>query len=203
MKMFLNGAIVQQLDTPNDIFFGQHSRIAYKGIHAYAQNPLLDYADYECRILSEAAMSRKEGDLYCHLEFISDKDLLYRYVRACKEREILIRVLFVESAYPFERWGSGEYPSMQFIGYEYCEIPFDNQIVTDFSWYAPFEKFYPLLNHNGLFAEARDVLAFQKAYDEAWKKDEIGDGEMDTYVCRVYEADLDNVITKVPVSSGS
>ena len=189
--MFLNGAIVQQLDTPNDIFFGRDSQIAYKGIHAYAQNPLLDYADYECRILSEAAISRKEGEFYYSLEFISDEDLLYRYAKACQKRNIPFRVLFIESAYPFERWHSKTRPPMCFLGYEYCEIPFDNQIVTDFSWYAPFEKFYPLLNHHGLFAEARDVLAFRKAYDDAWQKGDIGDGEMDTYICRVYEADFE------------
>ena len=58
---------------------------------------------------------------------------------------------------------------------------------VNFDWYEPFKRFYPMLNEYGVFDTLEDVTEFKKAYDVAFEKGDIGDGDMDTYICRVYE----------------
>ena len=189
---FSNGAIVQQLNMPTDYI--SSSCVNYLGINAFYQHPLCGESDSEARLLSEEVLFIKTDDeLFLPLEFISNSDLLYRYVLACVRLNIPIRVLFIESTYPFEKWKE-TLPSMRFIGYEYCEIPFDSQIITDLDWYEPFKKFHNILNEYGLFATLEDALRFKSEYDYEFDKGHIGDGEMSTYVCKVYEVDINKML---------
>ena len=114
------------------------------------------------------------------------------YTRAMElhyEMVELIRALFIESEYAFEHWTEDK-PACKFIGYEYCEIPFDSQIITDFSWYTPLHYFLNKLNGYGLFDGIDEAEEFKKKYDEEFEKGNIGDGEMDTFICRISEIDL-------------
>ena len=186
MNLIPNGVIIQGLNTPTDFM----TKVKYSGVNAYYHNPLSQIKDSDCKSIS-GEVFHKECDDGCYqiLEFISDKDLFIRYVNLCKKHNVPIRALFIESEYAFEHWTEDK-PACKFIGYEYCEIPFDSQIITDFSWYTPLHCFLNKLNSYGLFDSIDEAKAFKKKYDEEFDKGNIGDGEMDTFICRVSEIDL-------------
>ena len=110
----------------------------------------------------------------------------------CKDMNIETRVLFIESDYSYEEW-SEAIPETDFLGYEYCPIPIDDQIITDLDWYEPFLKFRDKLNENGLFNTYNEALEFKIAYDLAYDSKEIGDGEINAFICRVSELSQENV----------
>lgn len=183
MKLYPNGILIQGLNNPTNFI----TAIDYRGASAYYQYPLSCIRQDECKSISNEISYRKEKDeLYVVLEFISNMDLASRYAKMCHKYEIPIRTLFIESEYIDEMWHD-PIPQGTFLGFEYCTIPFDSQIITDFDWYQPFRKFYSKLNHNGLFHSYADVQEFKQAYDKALKNDEIGDGDMDAYICRISE----------------
>ena len=95
-----------------------------------------------------------------------------------------IRALFIESKYSIETW-SAPLPRMKFLGYEYCPIPVDEQIITDMDWYMPFSKYWNTLNAYGLFNTYGEVLEFVNDYEQAFFAEKVGDGYMDAYICRV------------------
>lgn len=181
--MTKNGIIVQDLSSPT----GYISGFKYNGINAFHQYPLMEIQDEECRRLTDAVLFKPTSDgMFESLEFISDSGIFREYMNKCAEMNKKIRALFIESDYEHEVWNA-PLPELEFLGYEYCEIPFDCQIITDFDWYEPFKRFYPMLNEYGVFDTLEDVTEFKKAYDVAFEKGDIGDGDMDTYICRVYE----------------
>ena len=186
--MIRNGVIIQDVCNPTHYV----SNFNYQGIHAFHQHPLLGIADKECDELSDSILFKPSSDgMFECLEFISNKTIFNKYVDKCAALNIKIRVLFIESEYSYEVWDS-EVPSLKLLGYEYCEIPFDSQIITDFNLYEPFKKFYSRLNKYGMFDNITDVYEFKKAYDNAWEKGYIGDGDMNTYVCRISEINCHN-----------
>ena len=187
-----NGVIIQDLKSP--AFSLPKFKGTYKGINSFWTNPLGEIHDRGCKKLYDESIHKETKDGCCeYLEFISNPDLLFKYIEKCKEFNIEIRVLLIESDYPHEICDYN-FPIKQFIGYEYCEIPFDSQMITDFDWYVPLHKYYTLLNNNGLFDNIDDAVSFKNAYDDAFEKGEIGDGEMDTYICKVYEVDIKTFI---------
>lgn len=186
MGFIQNGIIIQDLNSPTDFM----TSISYLGVNAYYHFPLSLIEDTECRKISNEVFSKElDNGFYQILEFISDKNLLVRYIKLCERHDIPIRVLFIESEYQFERW-TGERPACKFLGYEYCEIPFDSQLITDFSWYTPLHCFYNKLNNLGLFNNISDAEEFKKKYDREFEEGNIGDGEMDTFICKLFEVDL-------------
>ena len=188
---YKNGAIVQQLTFPTNYLNLDEKR--YLGINAFYDDPLMSLTDDVSQKLSDEISFRKtDENLYQQTFFISNQDLLRRYTAACKEKNIPIRVLFVESDYEHERW-SGELPKMMFIGYEYCEIPFDNQIITDFDWYEPLSRFKKMLNRYGLFDTLQGVMDYKGKYDREFDAGNVGDGEFIAFICKIYEVDIDNL----------
>ena len=111
----------------------------------------------------------------------------------CKELNIEVRVLQIESDYSDEIC-EYDFPNAKLIGYEVCEIPFDSQIITDFDWYGPLHKFYIHLNQYGLFNSIEQALKFKEAYEYEYEKGAIGDGEMDIFICKVSEVDVESFI---------
>ena len=187
MRLIQNGVIIQGLSRPTNFM----TRVEYLGINSYYHSPLTKISAPECKSISDEVFSKKLDDGYYQiLEFISDEELFKRYVGLCKRHSVEIRALFIESEYSFERW-EGDMPPCRFIGYEYCEIPFDAQMITDFAWHEPLFAFYDRLNEYGLFDSLADAESYKRKYDEEFEKGAIGDGEMDTFICRVYEIDLD------------
>ena len=190
MSLIKNGVIIQSLARPT----GFMTRVKYLGINAYYHSPLKKINDPECKRISDEVFSKKLDDGYYQiLEFISDEELFKRYVRLCKKHNVEIRALFIESEYSFEMW-EGDMPPCRFIGYEYCEIPFDSQMITDFAWHEPLLAFCDRLNEYGLFDSLADAESYKRKYDEEFEKGVIGDGEMDTFICRVYEIDLAGIL---------
>lgn len=176
-----NGILIQGLNDKTNYI----KNFSYQGLNAYFQYPLTCLNDKESRKLTNEQQSKLVADnLYQILEFISNSDLYVRYLNKCNQKKIEIRVLFVESAYSDEIWGE-ELPEMEFLGYEYCPIPIDGQVITDMDWYEPFSDYWEKLNEYGLFDSYEDALEFAKVYDKAMEDGKVGDGEVDTYICRI------------------
>lgn len=189
-----NGFLVQHLyDRP----YGMEDVIntcGYNGLFARNSNPLSMFSDAESQELSAEAEWRVISEHeYVSLEFISDPDVLLRYIKACRKRNIPIRLLLVESDYSEEVWTGPDIPK-RFVGYEYNTIPVDNQIITDLYWYLPLSSFLDRLNSWGLFSSMDDVSVFKKAYDQAFERGEIGDGNMETYIFCLFEVQPDDVL---------
>ena len=185
--MVFNGIIIQDLrkPIPESYISILHSR--YKGIHQYYHAPLLGICNEQCKKLTDEAMwQRYEDGTSSLLEFISSLDLAKRYINECENQGIPIRILFAESDYAEEIW-KDKLPKMKLLGYEYLEIPFDTQIITDLDWCQLFHPFHTLLNENGLFNSIEDAQKFKECYDKAFREGTVGDGETDNYILKVYE----------------
>lgn len=141
--------------------------------------------DKECIALTREQQSRQvANDRFESLELISNRDLYDRYLAKCAQLALPVRVLFVESDYNAEIW-QGELPEMNELGYEYCPIPIDDQIITDMDWYKPFSKYHSQLNEHGLFNSFEVAAEFAKDYEKAMHAEEIGDGEITAFIFRV------------------
>ena len=185
--MTFNGIVVQDLrkPIPESYISNIHSR--YKGIHQYYRAPLLGICNDQCKKLTDEAMwLRYEDGTASLLEFISNLDLAKRYINECENQSIPTRILFVESDYTEEIWKE-KLPKIKLLGYEYLEIPFDTQIITDLDWCELFHPFHAILNENGLFNSVEDAQKFKESYDKAFQEGIVGDGETDNYILKVYE----------------
>lgn len=181
-----NGALVQGLNDQTRFI----KTFQYSGINAYWSFPLTWTNDEESKTLTREQQSKEiETSSYISLEFISNSDLYERYINKCKRLNLDFRVLFVESDYKNEIW-SENIPELSFLGYEYCSIPIDEQIITDMDWYEPFKSHVNNLNENGLFKTRRDVEKFVEEYEAAFHEGKVGDGEVNNYICKVYEVIL-------------
>ena len=177
-----NGILIQSLDEQTRYV----TKFLYSGINAYFLYPLVAFSDRESKILTYEQQTRQIAkNKYLSLDFITNSDLFERYVKKCKEMDIPIRTLFIESSYEKELW-DGELPEKEFIGYEYCPLPIDEQIITDMDWYTPFIKYHKKLNQHGLFDEYDIVQEFAYDYSKAFDQGMVGDGNMDAYICKVY-----------------
>ena len=179
--MNANGILVQNLNEKcNSV-----KAFPYHGIFAYHQYPLIGLEDEMSKKLTREQLSRRIDDnWYVSLEFISDPDLYGRYIKHCAAMNVPIRALFIESDYADEIW-TDTLPKMEFMGYEYCPIPIDDQVATDMDWYQPFFKFRNLLNEFGLFRTYADAELFVQFYNEEFRRGRIGDGDMDAYIFKV------------------
>lgn len=189
--MVKNGVIIQDLS--KSAFNLPKFNHRYLGVNSFWTDPLAKINDSECKSLSEKTYQKQCDDGYIMLEFVSDPQLLFDYVTKCKEKNIDIRVLQIESDYQYETC-EYDFPIAKFLGFEFCEIPFDSQIITDFDWYTPLHKYYEHLNEYGLFDKIEKAIEFEQKYKREWKIGNIGDGEMDTYICKVSEIDIDAFI---------
>ncbi len=164
----------------------------YHGVGTYRLFfPLIRMRDAECRKLSDEQFSIEvEPGWYFINNFISNMSLFKRYIQKCKELDLDVRVLFVESyGYEAEIW-QDELPEMEFIGYEFCPIPFDDQVVTDLEFHKPLEVYKKKLNKFGLFDSCEDLIKFIVDYQKEEEKGEIGDGGFDGYICKLYNVKI-------------
>lgn len=182
MKLWnANGILIQGINDVNC----KINNFRYLGVNAFYQYPLMCINDIQCKELTKEQQFKKIGDnQYFNLEFISDINLYERYIKMCFKKKISIRALFIESGYSEEIW-NGLFPQMEFMGYEYCPIPIDEQIITDLDWYQHFSKYWKDLNEYGLFNTYNEVKRFADSYRFAFDSGKVGDGEMSAYICRV------------------
>ncbi|MBR6801372.1 MAG: hypothetical protein IKM61_06445 [Eubacteriaceae bacterium] len=185
-----NGFIVQDEKYPYD----HAGKFSYRGLCSYDLFPLMHINDPVCRKLTDEQFSREVAENeFVIPEFVSDYGLLKRYVMECVKREIGVRILFAESEYSEETY-NGDLPVKEFLGYEYCPVPIDCQIITDLDLYEPFWKYHRLLNRSGLFDSYEEVISFAEEYCSEFDKGNIGDGEIDAYIFKVYEIDVKNIL---------
>lgn len=185
--MYNNGILIQATNEPTAIV----KNFIYSGINAFWNFPLTWVNDLESRRLTKEQQSKEiEPSIFMNLEFISNEDLYKRYIVKCKSLGLECRVLFIQSMYEQETW-VGEIPNMEFLGYEYCPIPIDDQIITDLDWYKPFREHIVKLNEHGLFKTYDDANNFSLDYNIAFNNGKIGDGEANNYICKVFKVILD------------
>lgn len=185
--MHNNGVIIQDCSAPA---FGLPKLSSkYLGVNSFWTDPLSEIKDPKCKELSDRVFHKYQDGYYKMLEFVSDPDLLFDYLLKCKELNIEVRVLKVESEY-FDEICEYDFPEAKFIGYEVCEIPFDSQVVTDLDWYVPLHQFYRNLNQYGLFESMEHALQFKEAYEYEVQTGAIGDGEIELFICKIFEVDI-------------
>jgi hypothetical protein len=192
--IFQNGFLVQGLYEIPRVMEDMINACGYLGLSARHSDPLMTLPDRESRELSREATWREVSPgMYQMLEFISDPDILLRYLKACREREIPVRLLFAQSDYSQEVWTGPDIPK-RCIGFEYSPVPIDNQIIGDLyccEFLVPFRK---RLNSYGLFFTQEEAAAFKNAYDRAFAAGKIGDGDMETHIFCLYEVDPEDVM---------
>lgn len=186
-----NGFLIQDLTMKDDPIKQFLSVTNYRGIHRYAQDPLTDdrlYRDPAVRELHARRFSRPAGEGYWYInEFVSEPDLLREYLAGCQVYNRPYRLLFICSDYTDEVWNA-PLPPMTLLGYECCEIPFDNCCIYDL---LEDEQYFlehrQKLNEYGLFSDEAACRAFRDEYNRLLSEDKVGDGEVDLYICAVYE----------------
>ena len=186
-----NGFLIQDLTMENHVMKEIPAMVNYRGVHSYAQDPLTDnslYRDPAVRSLRDRRFSRPAGDGYRYVnEFVSDPDLLKEYLAGCQAYDRPYRLLFICSDYADEVWDP-PLPPMTLLGYECCEIPFDDCCIYDLlEDDRYFSEHRQKLNEYGLFSDEAACRAFRDEYDRLLSEDKVGDGEADLYVCAVYE----------------
>ena len=188
MEYIKNGYLIQQSDRKNIFIEKYIPNVSYHGVHEFVLFPFSSSdRDPQCRYLSKKQMSKKVGDnQFRMLEFISDIDFLHEYLHKMKEMNLPHRVLFFESQYT-EEYCNIIPNEKKFLGYEVCEIPFDPWTLLDLFGRKQFQHYHNKLNENGLFSFEKDAIEFMQDYKEQLNMGLVGDGEVDLYICRVYE----------------
>ena len=192
--IFQNGFLVQGLYEIPRVMEEVIHACGYLGLSARHSDPLMALTDRESRELSREATWREVSPgMYQMLEFISDPDILLRYLKACREREIPVRLLFAESDCDQEVWTGPDVPK-RCIGFEYSPIPIDDQIIGDLYYCEFLAPFLKRLNSYGLFFTREEAAQFKNAYDRAFTAGEIGDGDMETHIFCLYEVDPEDAM---------
>ena len=121
--------------------------------------------------------------------FINDKNNAKKYIDMCKSRGISMRFLFVQSTYKDEIW-NGNVPEGKFLGYEVDELASDPYTLMDLFGLNNadlYRKYVARLNEYALFETEEDAVAFKQEYERDLAEGLIGDGDVDLYICKLYE----------------
>lgn len=190
--MYSNGLLIQELGAVNKAM--DFVPPNYKGIHNLYDDPLLGVKATEIAALQHERMFNRppESPEICNA-FVFDSDLAKRYIFMCNSLGFNLRLLFIESDYPHEIW-KDEIPKRIFLGYEVTEIPLGIMTLYDLYNNERFENYRALLNENGLFSNERDAYKFKTEYKALLEQDLVGDGNVDVYVCAVYEVDTEALL---------
>lgn len=192
-----NGFLIQDLTIEDPTIKQLFSGTGYRGVHRYAQDPLTNnalYRDSAVRELRDRRFSRPAGEGYWYInEFVSDPVLLREYLTGCYIYNRSYRLLFICSDYTDEIWDA-PLPPMTLLGYECCEIPFDNCCIYELLGHEHyFAEHRQGLNEYGLFPSEAACDTFCDEYNRLLAEDKVGDGEVDLYVCAVYEVKTEDI----------
>lgn len=197
MQLFNNGCLICDSDAQNLVMKTCCAGTTYNGIHRFHLFPLVRFqSDSLCKSLNEKqSWIKLDDNKYKFLSFISNASLLKQYVAACCQNNVSVRCLFIESEYSEELC-----PNIpicrRFLGYEVSEIPFSEVTLSDLYCNERFESYRTLLNENGLFSNERDAYDFKTEYKALLEQDLVGDGNVDVYVCAVYEVDVEAFLSQ-------
>ena len=185
--MIQNGYLIQNINhkMPFMAYMPQGTR--YEGMTAFDIWPLLGVKGRRYEELSDLQMFKcvSQG-WYIEKEFVTDMGLFTEYLAACSELGISTRVLLIESDYMDERLSvKNPFRITEVLGYEYCPIPLDCQIITDIYYFRPFRKYKKKLNTHGLFDDYETVRRFKEKYDSLSSKRIVGDDLEEAYIFRV------------------
>lgn len=199
--MQFNGILLQDTSCPRNDVIENAKFTKYNGVHRFVsfsldmekyKNVVLENKKLVDRIrwsnLEDFKMTQYMLDnrLIPVNEFIHSFALTKEYLQCCNKYNVPSRVLLVESDFPCEQW-KGPLPNMNFIGYEVLEFPLDRCCIWDLLNTEFFMEHHNNLNSDGLFDNYNDAVAFKKHYIELLQKGLVGDGDVDLYVCRIYE----------------
>lgn len=188
--MICNGFVVQDLNAPW-IGIPHGKEIAYRGLCAYIDSPLLQYAsDPYCRMLNSTQSWIKADDgsaIMAH--FISTENFLKEYLFECFRKNIKNRVLRVESECYHQEICSSFKNAGNLIGYEVCSLPIDYQVIEDLMYNPACLQWKLQLNQSGLFPSLERANSFLQSYETLATQGLVGDGEADIYVFAVFEVD--------------
>ena len=189
-----NGFIIQDINHP--LFVPK--TFIYNGINAFAAFPLESFNDDLARELTKRQQTKLVDKKHVIQEFISDQELLKEYCKSCADHGLSIRLLFLESDYSQEAWMS-ESPATVFLGYEYCPVPIDFQIVSDLDWMPQLHKYVEKLNKHGLFDAHRSIKEFKLLYNKLLNINIAGDGLLpeDIFIFKVYEVLVEKIVEAV------
>ena len=193
--MYRNGILIQGKNKLNKIIIDKEPENWYCGMHRFYDDPLLHVSDVECiDIQRERMFELADTNPEICNQFISNLSLAKRYISKCIELQLDVRVLFIESQYPYEIWND-EIPELVCLGYEVTEIPLGIMTLYDLFYDPRFEQYKNQLNEHGLFSNEIDAHNFMNTYKPLLELGVVGDGNVDLYVCRVYEVQSKDLLT--------
>lgn len=194
MNMRYNGILVQDTAILNKITKMEFIPKNYRGIHLFYDDPLISINRTDCKQLQNERMfnTATENIEICN-QFISDLCLAKKYIAKCLSLGFSVRILFIESQYPYEIWKDA-IPPLTLLGYEVTEIPLGVMTLHDLCSKEVFEEYKKQLNEHGLFSHEKEAYSFMNDYKAQLAKGLVGDGEVEVYVCKVYEASYDSII---------
>ena len=163
----------------------------YHGVHEFFNFPLISQ-DYESNLLFNA-ITFCGNDALSQCSFAHDKVIITKYIEKCHQMNIDISYMFVQSDYAKEKW-TLPLPKMKFIGYEVCEIPLDACAIFDLFMCEQYKKHLPNLNNYGLFKTEANALSFKQEYERDLAAGIVGDGDVNLYVCKLYEVSEEELI---------
>lgn len=195
MQYYSNGYLVSDISVANVWVEKCMKEEIYHGVHEYDTFPLVHHQrDPICRKLDQEQAWRKVSEnAFQPLEFITDIGLLKRYLDACNSKGIICNILYVESDYDIEITDSLP-RKRDFLGYEVCEIPFDPWTLLDLFVREQFVHFKAKLNQNGLFPDEKTALEFREEYYKELHAGNVGDGDVDLYICKVFAVDIADIL---------
>lgn len=189
MEYFCNGIIVYDVNQVNGFIERYIPHAQYNGVHKFRAFPFSSTdKDPECRELHKRQFSKQVGeDAFETMYFITEIGLLKDYLKKMRSLNMSYRLLYLESSYQDELC-EFTISNKNFLGFEVCEIPFDPWSILDLFAREQFKKHRDKLNIYGLFSAEEEAAAFANDYCEQMACGVVGDGAVDLYVCRVYEA---------------
>ena len=201
MKLYNNGILIQDTMRSSAMMrvYNEINPIGlnkYNGVHKHIIAPFHCYnTDSSFDIINREIMfSKPDNDgLSQKYEFIHNSTLTRRYIALCHEHGIIMRYLFIQSEYNNEIWDSAV-PDGEFLGYEVCEIPLDFYTYSDIFCNARYNNYIQILNKNGLFSSENDAADFKRKYERDLVAGIVGDGDVNLYVCKLYEVSEEELI---------
>lgn len=178
-KFYKNGFVVKSYEEtwPN-------STSNYLGIGRYFTWPLDTYTDNLSKKLNSEALERWLGYQDHRLQVIPDVEYLQRYIKHCKDLEIEIFCLEIES-FSNTITTQATLNSSEFMGYDYVDVDmctsclYDDLYENDVYNYKYFKDIDLRLNNYGIFSTLKDMALYLQKRERL--VEEIGENE--DYIC--------------------
>ena len=154
-QWYNNGIVIQGLTQSSECYSESLGK-DYIGLERYLTDPLEQQSDIKSMQLTNEITECRLKEWGGRMFTITDQELLHRYISHCKNQDIPIRCIQIESEepYPF----SDIIPSKKnFLGYEYVDTDMQTSCSYEDLCMDPqyighaFDSIIPTLNEYGLF----------------------------------------------------